>query len=400
MKVLIVGGAGRMASGIIQDLLDIDSDEIAHVTLADINFPKLKERIEVLGSDKLTPVVLDISNHDALVRLIEKHDVVVNAAVGSTNLQVINAALTAGVNFIGLVGVDLPGSAVGAPLDELGLPTQSFKEDLESKFKEAGITALLGLGSMPGTSNLMGRYFGDMLDRVESMEFTYVYARLGETKAIFPFNPLGMIGQYTLQPVILNNGKLRRVPARYGREKSLFPEPIGMREVFNILHEEPVCFAYSFRNKGLKNAGTKAGWGPDIISTLELLDSLGLLDFEVRKVGDVSVVPARVLVSGLTSDDKKQPRDYGCTRLVIKGEKAGQTVEYNAEVLSRPYKRLGGTEYRTGIPAAIGIRMLGKGQITRKGAFSVEHGIDPHIYFKELSRRDLYLDYTIKHRVS
>jgi saccharopine dehydrogenase-like NADP-dependent oxidoreductase len=86
--------------------------------------------------------------------------------------------------------------------------------------------------------------------------------------------------------------------------------------------------------------------------------------------------------------------------LVIRGEKAGQKLEYNAEIINRPYGNLGGTEYRTGVPAAIGIRMLGKRQITRKGAFSVENGIDPHIYFKELSRRDLYLDYTIKHRVS
>lgn len=396
MKVLILGGAGLMAEAIERDLLEIDSDEISKITVADAKSEKLKTRVDELGDPKLSSAVIDIADHDGLVKLMEGHDVVVNAANTSTNLGAARAALEAGVNFIGLVGVDLPASAPGAPLDEIGLPTEEFKNQLDEQFKKAGLTAVMGLGSMPGTSNIMGRYFGDKLDTVESMEFSYVYAHLAKMKTLFAFSPAGIIGQYTTKPVILRDGKLTRVSPRSGRENVLYPEPIGIREVFYILHEEPVCFARSFRDKGLKSAGTKAGWGPELLSKLEFLDSLGLLDLEPRKVGDVIVVPEKVLESGLTFE-KVVPRDYGCTRLDIKGTKAGQKLEYRAEVMNYPYKDLGGTQYRTGIPAAIGVHMLGRGDIKQKGAFSPEVGINPDIYFKELGRRELYLYYTAKY---
>ena len=41
---------------------------------------------------------------------------------------------------------------------------------------------------------------------------------------------------------------------------------------------------------------------------------------------------------------------------------------------------LSGTQYRTGIPAAVAVRMIGRGEIAQKGAFSPEFGVDPAVY--------------------
>jgi saccharopine dehydrogenase-like NADP-dependent oxidoreductase len=398
MKVLILGGAGLMAEATERDLLEIDSDEVSQITIVDSHSERLKTRVDELGSDRVSSSVMDLSNEEAVVKAMERQDVVINAATGATTLAAAKASLKAGVNFIGLVTVDLPGSAPGAPLDDIGLPTDAFKEKLDDDFKKAGLTAILGLGSMPGTSNVMGRFFADKMESVESMEFSYAYAHLAKTKSLFSFSPLGMIGQYTNEPVVLRDGKLVRISPRSGRETVRYPEPIGMREVFNILHEEPICFARSMKDKGLKHAGTKAGWGPDLLSKLALFDSLGLLDLTPRKVDDVSIVPARVLASGLTFE-KVIPKDYGCTQLIIRGESEGQKIEYTAEILSRPYKTLNGTQYRTGIPAAIGARLLARCEITRKGAFTPEYGINPAIYFSELKKRNLEMSYTVKYLV-
>jgi saccharopine dehydrogenase-like NADP-dependent oxidoreductase len=243
----------------------------------------------------------------------------------------------------------------------------------------------------------MGRYFGDKFDSVESMEFSYAYAHLGGAKSFFPFDPKGVIGQYTMSPVILRDGELVRVPPRHGRRTEVYPDPIGIRDTFYIFHSEPICFAKAYEDKGLKNAGTKAGWGPEFLDKLEFLDSLGLLDVNLRRVGDVSVAPAEVLVSGLRRDETAKTQDYGCFRLVIKGEKSGEKLEYTGEVFTGPYKNLSGTQHRTGIPAAIAVRMLGRGDITHKGAFSPEFGVDPKIYFRELERRQIPLYYTVRH---
>lgn len=399
MKVLILGGAGLMAEAIERDLLEIDADEVSKITVADINSEKLSNRIEELKSPKVVSALIDMADHEALTKLIKGHDVVVNAAAAETTLIAVRAALQAGVNFIGLTGLDLPGCVAGAPLDEIGLPTQEFKDQVDKDFRKAGLTAILGLGSGPGINNVMGRYFADMLDTVESMEFVYVYANLAKTKTLFAFKASDMIGLYRAKPVILRDGKLIRVPTRFGRETALFPEPIGERVIFYIFHDEPIIFANSFRDKGLKNAGTKAGMGPEFLSKLEFLENLRLLSFRPRKVGEVMVSPVQVLESGLTVE-KVIPQDYSCTRLVVIGEKAGQKLEYTAEMFARPYKELSGTQHRTGIPAAVGVRMLRRGQIKRKGALTPEFGVEPEIFFRELARRELRVSYTVKHLIA
>ena len=401
MKVLILGGAGLVAEAIERDLLEIDGEEVSKITVADIDQEKIKNRIEDLHSPKVSPVLLDICNHEVLLKLIREHDVVVNAAAAITTLAAVKAALQAGVNIIGVLGVDLPACAPGAPLDEIGLPKQEFKDQLDDDFKKAGLTAIMGLGSMPGISNLMARYFSDKLDTVESMEFSYALASLAKTKTFFAFNPLDMISLYKAKPVILRDGKLIRIPRPRlsDREIILFPEPIGKREVFYTFHDEPVIFSKSFKDKGLKNAGTKTGWSSEFLGKIEFLDSLGLLSFRPRKVKDVSIAPVRVLESGLTFE-KVTPQDYGCTRLTVIGDKAGQRLEFIAEMFNRPYKGLSGTQYRTGIPLAIGVRMLKRGQIQRKGAFPPELGINPEIFFKELARRDLHISYTVRYLVA
>jgi len=403
MKVLILGGAGNMAEAIERDLLDTDLDmegaEVSEIVIADMNPEKVEARVKELNSPKVSPAVIDIADHDALVKLLKGHDVAVNAALTPLTLKVLRAALEAGVNIITLVDVVLPTvTAGGAPLDEIGLPTEAFLNQLDEDFKKAGLTAVRGLGAGPGITSITGGYFVGKLDTVESIDVSYAGVSFARTKKLFPFSPVGMITIYTSQPAILKDGKLTRVPRQSGKETVLFPEPIGRQEVFNVLHEEPISFFRSFRHKGLKNAGTKAGWGPELVSKLEFLDSLGLLDFQPRKVGDATVVPVQVLVSGLTYE-KVEPRDYCCMRLAVKGEKSGEKLEYLAEVLSRPYKGFAGWQGPTGIAAAIGVRMLLRGNINRKGAFPPEVGVDPEVFFKELARRDIHLYYSVKHYV-
>jgi len=302
MKVLILGGAGKMAEAIERDLLDSDLDmagaEITELTIADMNPATLNTRAKELKSSKVSTAVIDITDHDALVNLMKGHDVAVNAALTPLTLRALKGALEAGVNIITLVDVVLPTvTAGGAPLDEIGLPTEAFLDQLDQDFKEAGLTALMGLGAGPGISSITGRYFVEKLDSVESINVYYAGVSLAKTRNLFPFSPVGIMRIYTSEPAILKDRRIIRVPRQSGKETVIFPEPIGRVEVFSVLHEEPISFFRSFRHKGLQNGVTKAGWGPELVAKLEFLDSLGLLDFEPRKVGNVEVVPVQVLTS-------------------------------------------------------------------------------------------------------
>jgi lysine 6-dehydrogenase len=379
MKVLILGGAGKMAEAIERDLLDAELDmegtDISELVIADWSPEALKARAEKLQSPKVSTAVIDVTDHDALVRLMKGQDLVVNAALTPLTLRAVNAALEVGVNIITLVDVVLPTvTAGGAPLDDIGLPTEAFLKQLDEDFHKAGLTAVMGLGAGPGISSITGGYFADKLDTVESMNVYYAGTSLAKTSNLFPFSPVGIMRIYKSEPAVVKDGKLIRVPRQSGKEAVLFPDPIGQCDVFSVLHEEPISFFRSFKHKGLKNAVTKAGWGPELVSRLEFLDSLGLLDFEPRKVGDVEVVPVQVLVSGVT-------------------------FKFIAEVISHPYKNYAGWQGPTGIAAAIGVRMLLRGDINRKGAFPPEIGIDPDIFFEELAKRDIHLSYGVKYHV-
>jgi len=397
MRILILGGAGAMAQATEQDLLTIDAGETSELVLADFDEKRLQARVDELNNPKVSSAVVHIDDHDALVKLMKGFDVVINEALAPTTLKVLNAAFDAKVNVVTLATLDQAAAAPGAPVDDLGLPTEAFREEIDHKFSEAGLTAVLGLGSGPGTSNVMGRFIADKLDTIESMEYSYSYAHLGGAKGFFPFDPRGMAAQYSLSPIIFRNGKFVRVSPRFEMGITHYPDPIGVRDTFYISHSEAFFCARNYRNKGLKNAGTKAGWDPVFIEKLAFLDNLGLLDMQPRQIGDVSVSPLEVLVSGLTYDMNVKTQDYGCFRLVALGMKDGQKIEYTGDVFTGPYKNLNGTQHRTGIPPAVVARMLGRGEISRKGAFSPDVGVDPQTYFRELERRVIRFYYTAKY---
>ena len=100
MKVLILGGAGKMAEAIERDLLDDDLDmegaDISELVIADMNQESVNARAKELQSPKVSTAVVDIADHNALVGLIKGHDLVVNAALTPTTLKAVKGALEAG----------------------------------------------------------------------------------------------------------------------------------------------------------------------------------------------------------------------------------------------------------------------------------------------------------------
>jgi len=399
MRVLVVGGAGYMAEAVERDLLEIDASDVSEITVADKAAQAVKLRVAELESSKVEGCVIDIHDHASLVNQIKKHDIVVNAASSTTTYEIAKAALLAERNLVTLLTLNTSLAAPGAPVDEFGQLTEEFCRRFDDEYRKANLIGVMGLGSMPGTSNVLGRYLGDKFDTIETMDFSYVYAHLSEQKTFFPFDALGMIMQYSQPALVFRDGKYVKLPPRSGRESAHYPEPIGTAERFYIDHTEATDFSRHYRDKGILNVGTKTGWSRGFLQNMEFLDSLGMLDLQPRKVGDASVVPAEVLTSGLTGRVKKSAatHEYGCMRLEIRGKIAGQRIEYTADVLSTPYRNLGVTQHRTGIPAAIGVHMIARGSITSKGCYSPDYGVDPEVYFHELQRRRIQVSYSVKY---
>ena len=401
MKVLILGGAGLMAEAMEQDFLEIDPDEISKITLADASPEKVKARAEELQSPKVSPIAMDVTDHDALVNLMKGHDIVVCSTPTRFIIPTLKAALEVGVHVITLVGLEIGRYTFGAaPADELDVVKDEFLNELDEKFKKAGLTAILGMGAAPGTTNIMARYIVDKLDTVESIEQFNVNVSLAKSKTPLPFDPVGVLAQHITEPIILKDGKLIRVPPQSGwLENILFPEPAGFRDMHYLQHPEPVSFSRSFKDKGIKNVSVRTVANPQLLSKFGFLASVGMFDLQPIKVGDVMVAPREVLITCFQRApiEKVTPRDYSFMRQVIKGEKSGEKLEYTIQLSTRPYKELTGVQHKTGISVTVGARMLHRGDIKRRGAFPAELGIDPKIYFSELAIREQDISYTVKH---
>ena len=149
MMKLVILGAGIQGSIVATDLCDPDlSPDEKDVTICDYDFAKAKEVADRLGIKALK---CDVSDHDALISIIKGADVVLNCVQYNWNIDIMRACLIVGAHYIDLGGL-------------FHVTKKQF--DLHEDFKRAGLTAVLGMGSTPGTMNVMAGYAASRLDTV------------------------------------------------------------------------------------------------------------------------------------------------------------------------------------------------------------------------------------------
>jgi len=79
MKIVILGGAGLMASGTVRDLISPQSSGVEKIYVADVDMARAQRLVETLKDPRLTAVELDVSDPARTKSLIEKGDICINA---------------------------------------------------------------------------------------------------------------------------------------------------------------------------------------------------------------------------------------------------------------------------------------------------------------------------------
>src|SRR5512137_38013 len=146
MKALVLGGTGGMGQGVARDL--IKQEQIKKVILGDINTDPNRVQEKLRASGKVSLVRVDVNDHNGLVKTIKDADVVVNCAgpFYKTAVAVARAAVEAKVNYIDIC-------------DDYEAAQILFASDIGAAAKEAGITVLTGMGSDPGTNNVLVKWY-------------------------------------------------------------------------------------------------------------------------------------------------------------------------------------------------------------------------------------------------
>lgn len=97
MRVLVLGSGLMGCKAAVEDL--IKDGAISGVGVNDIDKKKL-ERIAKANSGKVSVSSVDIQDHNALVKLLGKFDVAINALPRKFTMEVLEAAIEAGTDIV------------------------------------------------------------------------------------------------------------------------------------------------------------------------------------------------------------------------------------------------------------------------------------------------------------
>ncbi|HEX9566758.1 MAG TPA: saccharopine dehydrogenase NADP-binding domain-containing protein [Thermoplasmata archaeon] len=376
MKVLILGGYGAMAQSTVPDLLA--SPGVERVGIAGRSAAKAKAFAAAQRDDRATPVPVDARDSAALVRELKHWDCMINSSWYDLNVPIMEAAIEAGIHYCDLGG----------------LYHQTLRQlKLDARAKDAGVTCVLGIGSTPGTMNVMGMYGASKLDKVEKVLLRSSGAVVagGEVgKFVPPYAIRTIFDEFSLDAPILRKGKIRFVPALSGLERSEFMSPVGVVEGYYTIHSELATMPKTI-GKGIQEMDFIVAFPPAFRETIATVVRLGLASREEIVVEGTKVRPYDVTSSVIDALPKpKEPElDVDIQRCVLVGEKDTNPMTLRYEAVTWPHEKwkVGGGVVDTGVPPSIAAQWMVNGLVNRKGVIPPEIAFDPLPYFKELSAR-------------
>ncbi|HHU68676.1 MAG TPA: NmrA family NAD(P)-binding protein [Thermoanaerobacterales bacterium] len=379
MRIMVVGGAGVQGSACSYDLTK--SPDVKEVVIVSRSAKKEKLFKKLAASEKVSVMNIDVNDKEELKKAMKGFDCVVNT-VGpfySTGYKVVQAAIEAGVDYVDIA-------------DDYDAVELMMDPKLDEAAKAAGITVLYGMGSDPGTANVLAMDACNKMDEVDDVIFYWFLGAYDcKGKAVWEHvlhMNTGMIPQFI-------DGELTTVPAGSGSEIVTFLEPYGDVEVHFVGHPEPLTFPKYL--KGVKNVWNKGGMLPKFVNdALKVQNQWGFSGTEPIEVDGKEIVPRRLAME--LWQQRPPQQDMGKyesgIKVVVRGTKDGNKIQHDIDMV-------GGTAPGTGIPASIGAQMIVRGDITKKGVWAPEGCVDPEKYIKEfLTRKAIIVEKTIIDKVT
>lgn len=373
-KAIVLGGCGVVGS-VVVDVLSETSD-FSEVIIGDIDLERAKEMAKELG-EKVSALKVDANDQNSISKAIDGTDVVVNCIGPYYKFEkpILQTVIKKGIDYVDVC------DDTGATYDAL---------ELDEVAKEAGITAILGLGSSPGVTNILAAYAAnDLLEECDSIDMFHIHG--GE-----PNEGPAVIGHrfYCLSnliPMYLDGKAIKIKPEESERyeEEVEFINLDGKYRVYPYPHPEPITIPIYI--DGVKRVTNKGTVLPERYYELtRKIHSLGLDSKEPLKVRDIEgewrqIEPYNFAIQYLIKQREKllEELDFGeakgCVKIVVKGKRKRTREDrtYVFSLVSEGVAEGQGLGEGTGTPAAIGALMIKRGMVDKKGVIPPEACIDP-----------------------
>jgi saccharopine dehydrogenase (NAD+, L-lysine forming) len=383
-KVMIVGAGGvsRVVTHKCAALEEFEEILLASRTLekcqqiADsiaARFPDRKHTLQIAQ--------LDADDVTQTVQLIQtfRPDILINVALPYQNLSLMDACLATGVHYLDTANYEPPDD----PKFEY-----RWQWDYHDRFREAGLTAILGCGFDPGVTGIFTAYgLKHYFDEIHTLDIVDCNAGNHGRAFATNFNPEINIREITQPGRYYENGEWVTTPPLAIHRPIAYPH-IGDRESYLLYHEELESLVKHIPT--LKRVRFWMTFSESYITHLQVLGNVGMTRIDPVDYEGTPVIPLKFL-KALLPDPASLAANYtgqtsiGCH---IQGIKDGQPrtyYVYNNSDHAQVYQEVGAQaiSYTTGVPAAIGALMLTEGFWLKPGVFNVEQ-LDPDPFMEQL----------------
>ncbi|WP_077246869.1 saccharopine dehydrogenase family protein [Helicobacter pullorum] len=401
--VLQIGAGG--VGGVVAHKMAMNREVFSRIVLASRNIAKcaaIADSIRAKGLGEIEIDSVDADNVDEIVALIEKYKpfLVVNVALPYQDLSIMQACLQTKTHYLDTANYEHPDSA-----------HFEYKEQwaYDTRYKQAGIFALLGSGFDPGVTNVFCAYAQKhYFDEIHTIDILDCNA--GDHGYAFAtnFNPEINLREvsskarfWTKDDKLALNQDLKKdaIYRKFEREEKHFklesntqdlknesyfggqwrdvaplalmkeweyPE-VGVKNSYLLYHEELESLIRNI--KGLKRIRFFMTFGESYLTHMKCLENVGLLRVDEVEHNGQKIVPIQVLKTLLPDPASLAPRTKGQTHIgcYIKGVKDGKerTIYiYNICEHEACYKEVNaqGVSYTTGVPAMIGAKLICEGK--------------------------------------
>lgn len=385
MRIIVLGGAGKMGCIAVQDLAW--EARVDQVVIADRDLDQARVVAEAIGSPKVSVQPADVTDHDGLVGVLQGADACLNATVYYFNLRVMEACLAARVPYVDMGGL---------------FHTTRKQLEFHDRFAQAGVSAVLGMGSAPGIPNVQARYAADRLDAIEAIRIYDGIKPPPPDDVRFTYAVPTILDELTLSPMVYRDGEFIACEPLSQFEDYWFTPPIGLLPMHLSLHSEVATLPLSFADKGVRECFFKINyWGmaKETVEKIRVLAEFGFAGREPVEVGGQRVVPRDLLVTLMSkyvppiteflAPPKNRPPDW--TKEIVtevRGMKDGERVVYRLGTLTCK------GALPTGVAPARTAVWLAQGRIP-PGVYPPERVIEPEPFFKELEEREIYTQVSV-----
>jgi len=372
MRMLVLG-AGLQGSACAYDLLQ--QPTVERVTVADLKPERVPAFLKTSAGRRLALVKVDVQDAAALREVIRGHNAVLCALPYYYNLDVMRAALEAGVH-----SADLGGNTE--------IVFRQKKLDAEARAR--GVSAVADCGLAPGMINILA---AEGIRRVGDAEAVKIF--VGGLPQ-HPEPPLhyqivysleGALDYYTTPSWVLRDGKPARVDALSELEQVAFPPPVGVLEAFHTAGGiSTLPWTYEGRVRTMEYKTLRY---PGHAAIMKAIRDLGLLELQPIKVRGKEVVPRDVFIASVSPKlTKPEGRDLVALRVEVRGggrdgrHVAWQLLDYFDEA-----RGISAMMRTTGYSLAITGLMQVDGRIAAPGVHTPDEAVPFGEYLNELARR-------------